>query len=525
MMVVRRELGMRGVQRLRAGRWLGMVVGLAGCLLATGVGAAAPGAGQVLPLDTTGVDSGQPLRVEWAKWWGPAAERWQLLRNGAIACEGRLDSASWTAWRQAQQGSCTTPLGGGENRLQVRLCQGSECSNGPVSRVNLPVVAVQAAAAGWQAAQAYAKGSRVQWDGRIYEARYWSRGAQPGQDREAWALLANARTQGAQLGVSTWKAGAQAAYSILFDDYCGWTNDEGQVLGEQELARRGLVASFGVISGSCGDPAWSPHWPRLKGFVSRGHEVFNHSWDHGHPLDADWASRKWGGNELEIRQSTQKVAEMLEGYQMQFFSFPFDAATDEQLAFLKSMPQYLGTRTPNYWQASGVNAANFGDPFRLRFLVYVNADQGADNPGSLPNYLRDTLAQGGWGLRVFHSVNDAYYESVPLAAYQAHLDAVQQAAQSGRLWVAGVSEVLRYRVAREACAPSVERVATGLLLSFNNSGETCQRYATPLSLRVDAVAGGSLQAWQAGAVLPVSVRSDGSQWVLAHPLQGPVLLR
>ncbi|MGM9516557.1 carbohydrate-binding protein [Roseateles sp. DB2] len=520
--MVHLELERQGARCLRAGRFLG--ASLAGWLLSLGAAAAVPGTGEVLAPDITGVDSGQPLQLAWAKWWGPAADRWQLLRNGAIVCQGRLDAASWTQWRQAQQGGCSTPLGAGENRLQLRLCQGSDCSDGPVRRVSLPAVVPQAAAADWLAGATYVKGARVQWEGRIYEARYWSRGAQPGQDREAWQLLANARTQGAQVGVSTWRGGAQAAYSVLFDDYCGWSNDDGQVLGEQELARRGLVAAFGVMPGSCGDPAWSPHWSRLKGFVSRGHEVFNHSWDHGHPMDADWAYRKWGGNELEIRQSTQKVAEMLDGYQMQFFSFPFDVATDEQLAFLKSMPQYLGTRTPNYWQANGVNAASFSDPFRLRFQVYANADQGADNPASLPNFLRDTLAQGGWGLRVFHSVNDGYFESVPLPAYQAHLDALQQAVQAGRLWVAGVSEILRYRVAREACALAAERVATGLLISFDNRGEACQRHATPLSLRVDG-ASGTLQAWQAGAALPLSVRGDGSQWVTANPLQGPVLLR
>lgn len=495
-------------------------------LLAASLGAfaAPPGQGQIQPIDLTGVDSGTPLRIDWAKWWGPAAERWQLLRNGSLACEGRLDSSAWTEWRQAQQGSCSTPLGAGENRLQLRLCQGSECSDGPVSRVTLPAVSVQAAAPAWDAASVYTKGARVQAEGRIYQARHWTQGNPPPSDRDAWQLLGNTRTQSAQVAVSTWRGGAQAAYSLMFDDYCGWSNDEGQVLGEQELAKRGLVAAFGVMPGSCGDAAWSPHWPRLKSFIARGHEVFNHSWDHGHPLDADWAYRKWGGNELEIRQSTQKVAEQLGGYQMQFFGFPFDVAKDDQLAFLKAMPQYLGTRAPNYWQANGVNAANFSDPFRLRFQVYANGDQGADNPASLPNFLRDTLAQGGWGIRVFHSVNDSYYESVPLAAYQAHLDAVQQASQAGQLWVGRVSDVLRYRVAREACALQSERVASGLLLSFANTGETCQRHATALSLRVDGAAG-TLQAWQAGESLPVSSRGDGSQWVLVQPLAGPVLLR
>ncbi|MDT9001956.1 chitinase N-terminal domain-containing protein [Paucibacter sp. APW11] len=483
-----------------------------------------PAIAQIQYIDAVGKLAGDSVNISWVKWWGAPGDHWQLLHQGSTVCEGQQALPVGQPGEQQQHGSCTAALAAGENRFVLRLCSGDVCSESPPYRLIVEQPSVQGSSAAWRPEQVYFKGQQVQHQAQIYQARYWTQGEAPGDDSAAWQAVASLKFVHSQLSTSRWRHGADAAYSIMFDDYCGWANDAGQQLGEQELSQRQLVAAFGVMPGACGDPAWSYHWPRLQQFVARGHEVFNHSWDHGHPLNEPWAAKPWGGDDLEILASTRKVAEQLQGYQMQFFGFPFDAASDSQLAYLKARPQYLGTRMPNYWQANGINDGNFSDPFRLRFQVYANADQADGNPASLSQLLADTLAQQGWGIRVFHSVADGYYESVPLASYQAHLDQLQRAVQQGRLWVGTVSEVLKYRFAREHCAlRPPQPVARGLLISFDNQSDDCVKYATPLTLQL-LRADGPVQVFQGGQAIPVKQASDGSLLITVHPRQGSVLL-
>lgn len=494
-----------------------------GLLAGASLNAAAPAAATIQYVDVINAVSGSEVEVAWAKWWGASANRWELLQNDAVVCSATLPALALPDSLQEQRGACKVNLAAGENHLVARLCQYELCSDSVPYRLTLPGASGNLNAPAWNASAVYQQGAQVSYQSRIYQARYWVQHTAPG-DAPAWQPVASTKFGAAQARVTDWKNAASAAYSIQFDDYCGWSNDAGQLLGEQELALRQLVAGFGVMPGSCGDPAWSPHWPNLQAFINRGHEVFNHSYDHGHPLDADWAYRKWGGNDLEIRESTVLAASQLGGYRMQFFGFPFDVASDEQLQYLKARPQYLGTRTPNYWQANGVNAKSFADPFRLRFQVYANADQGSSNPASLHNYLSETIAQQGFGLRVFHSVVDDYYESVPLEAYRQHLDEVKAQVDAGQLWVGTVSDVLKYRFAREHCTlRPAQPVALGLLLSFDNQAAGCSKYSTPVTVAISG-ASGAFSAWQGGRELPV-VQRNGAVLVTADPRGGAVLLR
>ena len=492
-------------------------------LATAGLNVLSPATATIQYVDAVNAVSGSEVEVSWAKWWGASANRWELLQNEAVVCSATLPALGLPDALQEQRGACKVNLAAGENRFVARLCQHELCSDSAPYRLDLPGASGNPNAPAWNATAVYQQGAQVTYQHQIYQARYWVQHTAPG-DAAAWQPVANTKFGTAQPRVTDWKNAASAAYSIQFDDYCGWSNDAGQLLGEQELALRQLVAGFGVMSGSCGDPAWSPHWPNLQAFISRGHEVFNHSYDHGHPLDADWAWRKWGGNDLEIRESTELATRQLGGYRMQFFGFPFDVATEEQLQYLKARPQYLGTRTPNYWQANGVNAKSFADPFRLRFQVYMNADQGSSNPASLHNYLSETIAQQGFGLRVFHSVADTFYESVPLEAYRQHLDEVKAQVDAGQLWVGTVTDVLKYRFAREHCSlRPAQPVALGLLLSFDNQAAACSKYSTPVTVAITGVTA-SVTAWQGGRELPV-VQRNGAVLVTADPREGAVLLR
>ena len=484
-----------------------------------------PATPQIAAIESWANVSGDAVKVTWNKWWGVSGNRWELFQNGSLVCQDQLalsDPANDNM--QAQSASCVAHLGEGENVFTARLCYLDICSDSAPYSVALTSPSVDNNAPTWESNGIYRQGDQVVYQGRTFVAKHWVQSGVPGV-HPAWRLLANANTAQVQTLMRDWKNGAQAAYSIVFDDYCAWANDAGLIVAESELSKRGLVAGFGVIAGACGDAAWSPHWPNLKSFVQRGHELINHSWDHGHPLDADWAAKKWAGNSLEIIQSSKTVAEQVAGYQMQFYGFPFDVASDAQMDFLKNRPQYLGTRKPNYWQANGINEKNFADPFGVRFQVYAQADQGADNPASLSNFLQTALHQQGWGMRVFHSVADNYYESVPLADFQQHLDQVQSLSNSGQLWLANASDVLKYRFTREYCPlKPAQTVAQGTLLSFDNASAGCRKYATPITLEFSN-ASRPLEVLQAGKALPLTTVAAGVYRVSVDPLAGNVLLK
>ncbi|NRR33528.1 hypothetical protein HSX11_25460 [Oxalobacteraceae bacterium] len=484
---------------------------------------AAPARPTVLAFDSQTPPSGTLVNVAWSKWWGDSGERWELLHNGSLVCEGKLALDPAKDPRQQQDAACPAYLAPGANLFVARLCDRDACSDSAAVSLQATSIERKANLNTWDQNAVYGKGDQVLFDGAVVQANYWVQHTSP-LDREAWTPVANAAVDLSAQRTTDWQYGADAAYSIVFDDYCGWANDEGQKLAESELSKRGLVASWGVMAGSCGDPAWSSHWSVLKGFVQRGHEVFNHSWDHGHPMAADWASNKWGGNDLEIRQSSEKVSAMLDGYKMQFFGFPFDVATEEQLNYLKAMPQYLGTRTPNYWQADGVNETAFADPFRLRFQVYMQAQQDSADPASLHNYLSRSVTARGWGMRVFHSVQDGYYESAPLEQFQQHLDEVQAKVADGKVWVGTTSEVLKYRYAREACVlQPAQVVSAGVLLGFDNISDSCARYVTSLTVEL-ALAGSGVKAMQAGRPLALTAVGNGKYRMQVEPRGGRVLL-
>ena len=366
-----------------------------------------PAQAEIQYIDASHAKPGSLVEVKWAQWWGQSAQTWQLIQNGSQVCGGRLTHTATTSSVE-QKASCSVYLHAGENQFLARLCNENtanstleSCSESKPYKVTLPTYTVSQAKP-WNPSAIYSAGDQVVDNGVVYQAKYWVQYSKPGAN-DAWIAIANQNLSQTKSKISDWKHAATAAYSVLFDDYCAWANDAGLAIGESELRKRGLIGSFGVIAGFCGEQ----HWPELSRHITRGHEVFNHSWDHGHPLDANWASRKWGGNELEIKQSTEKISNMLGGYTAHLFGFPFDAAADDQLSYLKSFPNYLGTRAPNYWQTNGVNEKNFSDPFRVRFQVYANADQTSENPASLSNLLSTALSQQGWAVRVFHSVHDS----------------------------------------------------------------------------------------------------------------------
>jgi len=114
---------------------------------------------------------------------------------------------------------------------------------------------------------------------------------------------------------------------------------------------------------------------------------------------------------------------------------------------------------------------------------------------------------------------DAPWETVPLDDYRAHLDYLVGKVASGALWVEGPTTVVKYRLAREACALPV---AVGDTLRFAAPSAACRRVATVLSYRVSS--GGAdlprLLVRQGDRELPARRIAPGRYVVDADPTRG-----
>jgi peptidoglycan/xylan/chitin deacetylase (PgdA/CDA1 family) len=358
-------------------------------------------------------------------------------------------------------------------------------------------------------------------------------------------------------GVATWRGDATAAYSLIHDDIC-----DAHALGvfsaaEPELDRRGLHAGFGVVVGAC---AAQGRWPEVRALIAHGHDVFSHSWDHPcltenaalaescdpkAPRSVDFAT--------EIGRAATAL-QAVTGRAPEFFIFPYDVCDPAAVAYLQRAG-YLSARcgTP------GVNEAAFGDPFAVRFDVFGpsysrafgSSACAATSAGAAPvqyvtppaaytsacrrdvldGYVDEAIAAGGWAVRELHGLDPADpegWETVALSDYRAHLDHVVEKIAAGALWVEGPTTVVKYRLAREACA--LPTVVAGDTLRFATPTAACRRVATVLSYRVSRAEcrGGAavteLRVRQGDRELPARRLAACSWAVDADPTRGDALL-
>lgn len=336
--------------------------------------------------------------------------------------------------------------------------------------------------------------------------------------------------------ITTWRGDARAAYTIVHDDTCNPSVDKQFDLAAPALNERGLRATFGAIAQDCSRPGL---WDRLEELRDAGHEICSHTWDHQNLPDV--AESNLAEATGLIDQAKTALEANLDDYRVATFIFPYDAFNDSLVNHLRSSG-HLGARAGD----RGLNEASFSDPFRLRFdvygpgySVYIGADgtpcsgysEGNDWDATssecrfyvLNNYVDEVIAASGYGIRELHSVDGEAWEPVPILEYESHLDYVKTKVDSGDLWVDTMESVVRYRVARDACAAPTFANGT---LTFAAPSTECQKYATELSFRLTAVGTPppALAATQNGVALTVREEATGTYLIDANPVAGPVTL-
>jgi hypothetical protein len=346
--------------------------------------------------------------------------------------------------------------------------------------------------------------------------------------------------------VATWRGNATGAYSIVHDDLCADRVKGIFTHADPELTKRGLHAGFGAIAGECESKNL---WNDVKGLIAHGHDVFSHSWSHPcmtangglaaacdpvYPRSTDYTQ------EIDKAAATFKA----NGIAADFFIFPFDVCDPAGIARLKGQG-YIGARCGPH----GVNGPMFADSFKISFDVwgpaysmYITAPackgvkEYVTTPAQAPaacrayvldQFIDDAIKQKGWATREFHGFegDTGVWEALPVADYAAHLDHALAKVKAGELWVAGPTPVLKYRWARQNCAPPT--VVKNTLKFAATPAASCTRYATVLSYLVSTTDGSdpaTLKVEQGGMTLPARKLGKGSFVVDADPTQGDALL-
>ena len=284
----------------------------------------------------------------------------------------------------------------------------------------------------------------------------------------------------------------------------------------------------------------------MKTLLAHGHDVFNHSSTHPcmtknvtlaescdpiAPLSVDYTK--------EIDDSTTALKTRL-GIPIDFFIFPYDVCDPAAITRLKAL-NYLGARCGT---GTTTNAATFPDSFQLTYDVWgpaysayltnakcvgvkVYETTPALSPAAcrtlvLQQLVDDAITRKEWAIREVHGFDGDpdVWEALSLTDYKAHLDYVKSKMDAGLLWAEGPTPVLRYRWARQYCAPPTLSEGT---LKFGAPSADCARYATVLSYLVTTTDGSdptTLKVQQGGKTLPARRLAKGSYAVDADPTKG-----
>ncbi len=332
--------------------------------------------------------------------------------------------------------------------------------------------------------------------------------------------------------VATWKGDAQAAYSIIHDDFCAGNFDtDGQIKHWHELSDRGLVAGFGAITSFCD----TRYWEEMQKMTAAGMEIINHT--HTHPSPVSTPPHPDGllspGVNLDQELGTSNQTLHSHGIDASYFVFPLDKSNDDILGRVADMG-YLGARGGEGRKINAADLKVVNDelaPFRANFDCYNIHQAGEANCSKhdgptplaiLDLYLDDAINNHGWALRELHGIgeNDSW-GWVSVQDYRAHLHYVKSKVDSGAVWMATPSNVTRYWAARAYCGTPSH--STGQL-EFDNPLSPCiNKYATPLDVVVTMPGASNVMAIQNDQRL--NVRSlDNDQFLISgvNPVGGKV---
>ena len=318
---------------------------------------------------------------------------------------------------------------------------------------------------------------------------------------------------------ANWKDNKKAAYTIVHDDFGDY------VTGIYDHAypiatARGIKFSFGAITGSCG----ATEWTKARTMIAVGHECINHSHSHkcGGSASNCTGSLTYGPADFTIElDGSTRLIEQNTGVRPLFFIHPYDAYTQTVLDYLKNNLGYIGSRAGT----GSLNASSFTNFMNLNFYGFDNS---AGAISSLRSSVDEVIAAGGYLMREFHGINDPSYAAISIANYTAHLDYVKTKMDNGLLWAAPVSEVITYKMQRDAYTIATPYTASTGTINVNFTNAKTVNTAilkTPVTVNVNlGTIVGTFTATQGATALTVNQNGSTVSFNV-YPHQGNVVLK
>ncbi len=225
-----------------------------------------------------------------------------------------------------------------------------------------------------------------------------------------------------QLSIPQWKDNNKGAVALTFDD---WTPGHPSIV-VPELQKRGMVATFNVITGNIGD------WEPLRQAVALGHEVANHSVTHPHPYGISLND--------EIEAAKQKIESEIPQQKVFTYAYPYGEFTD-------SLKQYLVEN--GYCAARGVKTPETVDFTNTDSVDYFDTKAYSVMTETSLAYFAAQLTKveqgGGMLTYLYHSVysdsvKDFSYAWVKDDMFRQQLDTLMHY----NLWVDTYANIIRY---------------------------------------------------------------------------------
>ena len=308
--------------------------------------------------------------------------------------------------------------------------------------------------------------------------------------------------------IADWKNDANAAYSIVHDDY-GLAGCDGiWQYGDTIAYNRGIKFVFGAYTDLCETRYIKPNgydnlydYAKNVMIAQHGHEIANHSSSHACATDKGWSPCLFGWGEsgwgeaplgpdldVEINEAHNSIVNGT-GFVPKYYVYPYDAFTNATNQRLEDLG-YIGSRTgwsSSYTSDEGYHRNGYENSDEADFFpnsngffrngVQVFNDDDAEmgweaQLSELNNEIDNIIANNLYANREFHNVGNSGWGHVKVEAYRAHMDYLKLKVDEGKLWVGTVSEIFTYQIQKLKYSANINYVSESdrIYITWNTIG-------------------------------------------------------